>query len=438
MLWTTSIRQLPSTTRTTGSLLQLAALGLIGLHAGASVTTTPTMDPDVLRTALNPVGLTIDSVSIVNGVDGQFGTFSNFELLPVSIRPGIVLSSGNVANLAPIPGATDPAYEPSSPPEQVNSQMNPELSGGTAEFDAYGAAAGNIENFTASYDVAALRVDFTLDAESPVKFDFIFGSVEFPAWTSQFTDSFLVFLDGTDPQNQVTVDTGGNAVQVGSSFAGLETIDDQNTAFSNPHGLIHHLTTTTAMLSAGHHTLYFEVGDVNDHILDSAVFIANLRAEAGNEGTDPTDDDHGGTGCAHITDEPQSVSTCLSDTADFSVSATGDGPLQFRWRKDHHTIDADLNPTAEEDTLELSDLTVADIGTYDCVVTNHCGSVISDPVTLSICIGDFNCDGGVDGSDIGSFFTSWESGEAAADVNGDGGVDGADVSTFFEHWEGGC
>lgn len=291
MQCTTSIHLLPCVPRTAGSLVQLAALGLIGLHAGASVTTTPTMDPDALRTSLNPVGLTIDSVSIANGVDGQFGIYSNFETLPVSIRPGIVLSSGNVANLAPIPGATDPSYEPSSPPEQVNSQMNPELSGGTAEFDAYGAASGNIENFTASYDVAALRVDFTLDAESPVKFDFIFGSVEFPSWTSQFTDSFLVFLDGTAPENQVTVDGAGNAVQVGSSFAGLETIDDLNTAFSNPHGLIHHLTTTTAMLSAGQHTLIFEVGDVNDHILDSAVFIANLRAEAGDEGTDPTGDD---------------------------------------------------------------------------------------------------------------------------------------------------
>lgn len=80
-------------------------------------------------------------------------------------------------------------------------------------------------------------------------------------------------------------------MQVGSSFAGLETTADVNTAFAAPHAVIHHLTTTSAMLTAGEHVLVFEVGDVNDHILDSAVFLANLRTGIGNEGTEPTDDD---------------------------------------------------------------------------------------------------------------------------------------------------
>jgi hypothetical protein len=48
------------------------------------------------------------------------------------------------------------------------------------------------------------------------------------------------------------------------------------------------LTTTSALLPAGEHTLLFEVGDVNDHILDSAAFIANLRAGEDDEGTEPT------------------------------------------------------------------------------------------------------------------------------------------------------
>jgi hypothetical protein len=38
---------------------------------------------------------------------------------------------------------------------------------------------------------------------------------------------------------------------------------------------------------------------------------------------------------------------------------------------------------------------------------------------------------GVDGSDIESFFLSWEAGEEIADVNGDGGVDGGDVEVWF-------
>ena len=54
------------------------------------------------------------------------------------------------------------------------------------------------------------------------------------------------------------------------------------------------------------------------------------------------------------------------------------------------------------------------------------------------CPSDINQDGGVDGSDIESFFTFWEIGAAEGDFNQDGGVDGSDVETFFTAWESGC
>jgi hypothetical protein len=271
-------------------ILTLTAFGLASLPAMGTVITTPTMDTDDLADALNPTGLSIDQVTIWNGLPGQFGTFTNFQLAPVTIQDGIVLSSGDVTDLGPIPGATEPEYDPASPPAQVNSWMDFSGDGSTFEFNDYGFNEGSIENFNGCYDVAAIRVDFTLEEDTAIKFDFLFGSVEYPYWTSQFTDAFLVFLDGTDPENQITFDANGDAVQVGSSFAGLETTDDINSAFSNPHGLIHHLTTTTEELSAGEHTLIFEVGDVNDHILDSAVFICNLRVGSGDPGTEPTED----------------------------------------------------------------------------------------------------------------------------------------------------
>jgi hypothetical protein len=54
------------------------------------------------------------------------------------------------------------------------------------------------------------------------------------------------------------------------------------------------------------------------------------------------------------------------------------------------------------------------------------------------CPADFNQDGGVDGTDVESFFGAWTAGSPAADVNLDGGVDGADVADFIAAWEGGC
>ncbi|MBL9121326.1 MAG: choice-of-anchor L domain-containing protein [Phycisphaerae bacterium] len=282
---------LSSPLRTISLAPSFVALVAFGTFASASVITVPTMNGRTLGSALlspNAQGIEIDSITIHKGVSGQFGTYSNFDLAPVTIANGIVLSSGKVNNLAPIPGASLPGYNPASPPAQVNSQMTFVGNGGTPEFDEHGL--DEIENFYASFDVAAIRVDFTLDEDSQVQFDFIFGSVEFPYWTNQFTDAFAVFLDELDPGAQICFDASGAPIQVGSSFAGLETTEDKNTAFSNPHGVIHHLTTTTEELPAGPHTLWFEVGDVNDHILDSAVFLANLRTGVGDPGTEPSDE----------------------------------------------------------------------------------------------------------------------------------------------------
>lgn len=55
------------------------------------------------------------------------------------------------------------------------------------------------------------------------------------------------------------------------------------------------------------------------------------------------------------------------------------------------------------------------------------------------CAADYNEDGGVDGSDVESFFIDWESAQPLADVNEDGGIDGSDVESFFLVWAaGGC
>ena len=55
------------------------------------------------------------------------------------------------------------------------------------------------------------------------------------------------------------------------------------------------------------------------------------------------------------------------------------------------------------------------------------------------CYADFNQDGGVDGSDVSSFFDAWASGQSIADMNLDGGVDGSDIGPFFDLWSsGGC
>lgn len=139
-----------------------------------------------------------------------------------------------------------------------------------------------------------------------------------------------------------------------------------------------------------------------------------------------------------IATEPVPQTACSGGSATLVVAMAGTGPYAYQWRKDGEPIDALANLSAATDSLVLSSVTSADAGYYDCVITTPCGSMTSIAANLTICIGDFNCDGGVDGADIDAFFTDWELGSPIADTNADGGVDGADVSVFFERWEAGC
>ncbi|MCX5689049.1 MAG: hypothetical protein NTV94_04550, partial [Planctomycetota bacterium] len=92
---------------------------------------------------------------------------------------------------------------------------------------------------------------------------------------------------------------------------------------------------------------------------------------------------------------------------------------------------------ADVDSDGVPDLVVLE---KDRVVADRwfAGAYINLRDPAIICIGDFNHDGGVDGTDAFEFMTAWEQGAATADLNSDGGIDGQDVNTFFEAWESGC
>lgn len=257
-----------------------AACGAILASAtfASALSITQTIDGTVLGAALGGGGdLTINSVAITNGYAKQFGTYSGFTSGPVTIDDGIVLSTGKVVQTT---AEFNNGVHGTATTPNTDTGAN-----GTAAFDAYGP--GHIANFTSSIDVAALTVNFTLSVASQVGFDFIFGSVEFPEYTSKYTDAFLAFLDGTAVENQIVFDASGNAVQVGSTFASALTTADTNTAFAYPHGLLKLETYTQRVLSVGSHSISFQIGDVNDRRLDSAVFISNFRAGEGIGGTNP-------------------------------------------------------------------------------------------------------------------------------------------------------
>lgn len=56
----------------------------------------------------------------------------------------------------------------------------------------------------------------------------------------------------------------------------------------------------------------------------------------------------------------------------------------------------------------------------------------------TVCLADMDFNGGIDGGDLGLFFTYFESGDLAADLDKNGGIDGGDLALFFESYETGC
>ncbi|MBS0195519.1 MAG: hypothetical protein JSR77_02060 [Planctomycetes bacterium] len=162
-----------------------------------------------------------------------------------------------------------------------------------------------------------------------------------------------------------------------------------------------------------------------------------------------------------IVGDPSEVTSCFLSEVRFSVDAAGTGLFGYRWQWRIEgpsawvdVVDGEnIDPRSGEPSFVATGSGIREIGVepigmsfavagprreFRAVVSNACGSRASNPARLTICIGEFNCDGGTDGADVEAFFAAWEAGLEVADVNVDGGVDGLDLATFFAAWEGGC
>ena len=138
-----------------------------------------------------------------------------------------------------------------------------------------------------------------------------------------------------------------------------------------------------------------------------------------------------------IIGQPQSAVRTVGESVTFSVAATGTTPLGNQWRKGGGNIGG-----ANGNSYTISPVTTGDAGSYDCVVTNGCGTAPSAAASVTVWQrGDMNCDGSVSFRDINPFvlaLSSQASYETAypdcrfsnADVNGDASVSFRDINPF--------
>jgi hypothetical protein len=139
-----------------------------------------------------------------------------------------------------------------------------------------------------------------------------------------------------------------------------------------------------------------------------------------------------------ITDSPDSLTVEAGDPAVFVVVATGEG-LNYQWRRDGQNLtDNERISGSQTATLTISSTLRSDAGEYDVVVTNDCGSVISEAARLTVtCLGDVNGDGTVGQSDLATLLANFNTEvepNTGGDLNGDGFVDQADLAALLANF----
>ncbi len=139
--------------------------------------------------------------------------------------------------------------------------------------------------------------------------------------------------------------------------------------------------------------------------------------------------------------QPQPVALAMGSNTSFATVATGDAPLTYRWYLNGQALaDTTLMTGAFTATLTITDARANNVGTYTCQATTPCGTLFTDPATLTLTTlsGDFDNDGDVDMKDFG-LLQSCLSGQgvalsgagcSVARLDQDGDLDQDDVGYF--------
>jgi hypothetical protein len=103
--------------------------------------------------------------------------------------------------------------------------------------------------------------------------------------------------------------------------------------------------------------------------------------------------------CPGLANKPDNAQACSGGTAIFSVQATGSG-LSYQWRHEGSNLaDGGHYSGTQTATLTVSPVDGADLGNYDVVVSNSCGSATSTTAALTFDTTDTDGDGTADCND---------------------------------------
>jgi len=80
-----------------------------------------------------------------------------------------------------------------------------------------------------------------------------------------------------------------------------------------------------------------------------------------------------------ITTQTSGINVCETNSATFSITATGTAPITYQWYDANSSISSATN-----NSYSINSVNASDIGNYYCVATNSCGNANSNPISLSV------------------------------------------------------
>jgi hypothetical protein len=255
------------------ALLVAVLAAHVAIPAAQAIVVTPTQNATTLANALvgGGTGIVVTSATLLGHrldfgglVETSSGTFTNGSGT-YGIGAGIVLSTGAVENYGDGPNELSDqsgtylseSFEQAAATPAQELLLDPITTVGQDTFD--------------HFDVTELILTFDMQQGfDAVRFNVVFGSEEFPEYAETgYFDGFGLFLNGTN-----VAFVAGQPVNIThpdfATIAGTE-LDGLLAPGGNP------LLTFGGAVNPTGNTLRFIIGDREDSILDSTVYISALR-----------------------------------------------------------------------------------------------------------------------------------------------------------------
>jgi hypothetical protein len=224
---------------------------------------TPTALANML-VGVNSTGISSVTNAKFTGNPVQLGTVHVVDPAVVSFNDGVILSSGNIADVVG--------------PNKSDSTTGDEGNPGDPDLDNLIANTQTV--FPSTYDAASLEFDFTPSA-SKVYFTYVFGSDEYLEWVNLYNDVFALFVNGHAPANNCAVTPNNAPVSIDTINSNVNTPLFRDNAFgtsTNPlniesDGLTVEMVCAADVIPNQPNHMKFAIADTSDHVLDSIVMI---------------------------------------------------------------------------------------------------------------------------------------------------------------------